>query len=611
MALGGRYRLVRQIAVGGMGEVWVAHDESLARDVAVKVLREEFAGNSDFLDRLRTEARNSAALSHSNIAQLYDYGEQEQSGYLVMELVVGEPMSDLLEREPVLPVLRLLSILSQTARALHAAHVAGVVHRDVKPGNILLERTGEVKITDFGVSLAANQVPMTAAGMVMGTAQYLSPEQAIGKAATGASDIYALGIVAYESIVGNRPFTGATPVDIAVAHVNEAVPPLTKNIHPGFADLIMRMLSKDPLDRPRSGAILARNFDLLAEEIAADPWGSGLRRRGNSSPPGRRETFAPAPEQPVDAEVSPRRSRTGQPSHLAGGARGPIQEPPATTRASQRIAAGHAAERRDGGPGASAAAASATSPPAAPRRSGTTSASAAPATLPPVPQPPTPPSTQLPTPPQVPAVSREKSVPPPQRPASTRPADGASPTRASLAASSRPSGRRTPLPRGAAARGTASGRDHSRFEHPDLRGAGGSTPGRPASRRFTESESAPRSSSSHRSGSSGQRTGSSGQRPGSSSLRRTSTTTGQRIGNLGWPTIALGLLVLVILLATIIKAIVSGGDSTTDGLPGQGASSVSVQSTSGILMDGMMDDDAARGTSAPDGTTTPRTPKDA
>lgn len=289
MALGGRYRLVRQIAVGGMGEVWVAHDESLARDVAVKVLREEFAGNSDFLDRLRTEARNSAALSHSNIAQLYDYGEQQGSGYLVMELVQGEPMSDLLEREPVLPVLRLLSILSQTARALHAAHVAGVVHRDVKPGNILLERSGEVKITDFGVSLAANQIPMTAAGMVMGTAQYLSPEQAIGKAATGASDIYALGIVAYESIVGNRPFTGATPVDIAVAQVNETVPPLPTTVHPGFADLVMRMLAKDPLDRPRSGAILARTFDLLADEIAADPWGNGRRRREPAPPAVRRD----------------------------------------------------------------------------------------------------------------------------------------------------------------------------------------------------------------------------------------------------------------------------------------------------------------------------------
>ncbi|MGN6240180.1 MAG: serine/threonine-protein kinase, partial [Cellulosimicrobium cellulans] len=216
LTLGNRYRLVRRIAVGGMGEVWVAADDALGREVAVKVLRTEYAGNEDFLNRLRTEARNSAALSHPNIAQMYDYGETNGSGYLVMELVVGEPMADLLEREPVLPPARLLPILAQTARALHAAHLSGVVHRDVKPGNILIDRSGTVKITDFGVSLAANQVPMTATGMVMGTAQYLSPEQAVGQAATGASDIYALGIVAYESILGNRPFTGSTPVDIAV-----------------------------------------------------------------------------------------------------------------------------------------------------------------------------------------------------------------------------------------------------------------------------------------------------------------------------------------------------------------------------------------------------------
>lgn len=269
-ALGGRYRLVRQIAVGGMGEVWVAKDESLARDIAVKVLKEEFVGNNDFLNRFRVEARNAASLSHAHIAQLYDYGEQDGSAYLVMELVHGEPMSDLLEREPVLPVGKLLTILSQTSRALHAAHVGGVVHRDIKPGNIIIETSGDVKITDFGVSLAANQVPMTAAGMVMGTAQYLSPEQAIGRAATGASDIYALGIVAYEAVVGNRPFTGKTPVDIAVAHVNEPVPPLPKNVNKELAALIMRMLAKDPLERPRSGAALAHTFEGIAKEIEAE-----------------------------------------------------------------------------------------------------------------------------------------------------------------------------------------------------------------------------------------------------------------------------------------------------------------------------------------------------
>ena len=261
VALGGRYRLASRIAVGGMGEVWVAHDMALARDVAVKVLREEFAGDAGFLERFRTEARNSAQLSHPNIAQLYDYGEQEGSGFLVMELVLGEPMSDLLDRQPVLPTRRLLPILAQTARALHAAHVAGVVHRDVKPGNILLARSGRVKITDFGISMASNQIPMTASGMVMGTAQYLSPEQAIGRAATPASDIYSLGIVAYEGLVGNRPFTGPTAVDIAVAHVNTPVPPLPSDIEPHLAALVMRMLAKEPEERPRSAASLARTLD--------------------------------------------------------------------------------------------------------------------------------------------------------------------------------------------------------------------------------------------------------------------------------------------------------------------------------------------------------------
>jgi eukaryotic-like serine/threonine-protein kinase len=264
--LDGRYRLVSKIATGGMGEVWVAHDEALARDVAVKVLREEFAGDSGFLERFRVEARNSASLSHPNIAQLYDYGEQDGSGYLVMELVVGEPMSDLLEREPVLSARRLLPLLAQTARALHAAHVGGVVHRDVKPGNILISRGGRVKITDFGVSLGTNQASMTATGMVMGTAQYLSPEQAVGKAAAPASDIYSLGIVAYEALVGHRPFTGPTAVDIAVAHVNRPVPAMPASVDKRLADLVMLMLSKNPEQRPRSAASLARLLDELVEE---------------------------------------------------------------------------------------------------------------------------------------------------------------------------------------------------------------------------------------------------------------------------------------------------------------------------------------------------------
>ena len=309
LALGGRYRLEQQIAVGGMGEVWVAHDVSLARDVAVKVLREEFVGDSGFLDRFRTEARNSASLSHPNIAQLFDYGEQDGSAYLVMELVMGEPMSDLLERQPVLPASVLLPILAQTSRALHAAHAAGVVHRDIKPGNILLGRAGRVKITDFGVSTAVNQIPMTATGMVMGTAQYLSPEQAVGRPATPSSDLYSLGIVAYEALAGHRPFTGPTVVDIAVAHVKPPVPPLPASVDPALAALVLRLLSKDPADRPRSATALARAFDGLAEHLGPDRVrGSAPTHASDAStvtppsyPPPRRH---PGPGEPANSHAA-------------------------------------------------------------------------------------------------------------------------------------------------------------------------------------------------------------------------------------------------------------------------------------------------------------------
>jgi hypothetical protein len=343
VVLGGRYRLTHQIAVGGMGEVWAAHDESLARDIAIKVLREEYAGDTGFLERFRTEARNAGSLSHAGIAALFDYGEQDGSAFLAMELIVGEPMSDMLEREPVLPPRRLLPILAQTARALHAAHEAGVVHRDVKPGNILITPTGKVKITDFGVSLSSNQVPMTATGMVMGTAQYLSPEQAVGGPATAASDMYALGIVAYEALVGHRPFTGPTAVDIAVAHVNTPVPPLPQSVDRQIARLVMRLLAKDPADRPRSAEELADLFDALVPHTPAggSPPVSIVPGRGATTPAGptagRSATAgsaAPAPRTgargPADSGDT-RRAGGGRPSEAGAtrvrGSRGSASSP--------------------------------------------------------------------------------------------------------------------------------------------------------------------------------------------------------------------------------------------------------------------------------------------
>ncbi|WP_211489970.1 serine/threonine-protein kinase, partial [Georgenia thermotolerans] len=268
LVLGGRYELTERIAVGGMGEVWQARDRRLGAMVAAKVLREELVGNELFLNRLRTEARNSAGLRHPNLASLLDHGEQEGSGYLVMELVPGETLADRLEREATIAPAELLPILVQACHGLHAVHTSGVVHRDVKPANLILTPQGQVKLTDFGISLGANQAPMTAAGMVMGTAQYLPPEQAMGKAATPAGDVYALGVVAYECLVGHRPYTGATQVDIAFAHVNTPLPALPSSIPAPVRAVVERMLTKDPAGRPVSARACAVELEEARTRLA-------------------------------------------------------------------------------------------------------------------------------------------------------------------------------------------------------------------------------------------------------------------------------------------------------------------------------------------------------
>lgn len=271
LVLGARYELTTRIAVGGMGEVWEATDRRLGRTVAAKVMRAELAGDELFLSRLRAEARNTAGLRHENLAMLLDHGEQEGSGYLVMELVRGETLADLLERERRIAPADLAPILVQACRGLHAAHTAGVVHRDVKPANVLIGAGGQVKLTDFGISLAANQAPMTSAGMVMGTAQYLPPEQAMGKPATAAGDVYALGVLAYECLAGHRPFTGETQVDIAFAHVNTPLPPLPGTVPAPLRAVVEQMLAKDPAARPASALACARALETVAADLGAAP----------------------------------------------------------------------------------------------------------------------------------------------------------------------------------------------------------------------------------------------------------------------------------------------------------------------------------------------------
>ncbi|YCK82012.1 protein kinase [Arthrobacter sp. D3-18] len=274
ITLGGRFQLTSRIAIGGMGEVWKAKDQILGRIVAIKVLKEEYTGDPGFLQRFRAEARHTALLNHVGIANVFDYGEEAGSAYLVMELVPGHPLSGILEREQVLSPDMTLSIISQTARALAVAHAQGLVHRDIKPGNLLITPDNRVKVTDFGIARLADQVPLTQTGQVMGTAQYLAPEQATGQTATGSSDIYSLGVIGYECLTGHRPFSGESQIAIALAQVNDAPPPLPETLPTPVRALLMSMLAKDPKNRPANAIKLAeaaeaiRNGDIATAHAA-------------------------------------------------------------------------------------------------------------------------------------------------------------------------------------------------------------------------------------------------------------------------------------------------------------------------------------------------------
>lgn len=208
LTFGGRYQLSSRVAIGGMGEVWQATDLVIGRTVAIKILKDEYLGDPGFLERFRAEARHAALVNHEGIANVFDYGEEDGSAYLVMELVPGEALSAILERERVLSSDKVLDIVAQTASALQAAHAAGLVHRDIKPGNLLITPEGRVKITDFGIARIADQVPLTATGQVMGTVQYLAragqrpPRQPDDRPVL-------LGIVAYEALAGRRPSPGS------------------------------------------------------------------------------------------------------------------------------------------------------------------------------------------------------------------------------------------------------------------------------------------------------------------------------------------------------------------------------------------------------------------
>ena len=294
--LGGRYTLLTPIAQGGMGEVWKARDRVSGHIVAAKVLRPELSGEELSLSRLRLEARNSMSISHPNIANVQDSGEEDGIGWIIMELVEGFPLTDYLRGGARLAPEYLMPVLVQVAMALGAASRAGVVHRDIKPANILVRPDGVVKLTDFGISRATGQVNLTAVGMVMGTAQYLPPEQAMGEVASPIGDLYALGVIAYEAATGKRPFTGETQVDIAFAHVNDPVPPLPDYVPEPLADVILHLLEKDPAKRPESGSAAVR-------ELAGAAKAMGIPVTPTPLPPPRSVSRSNAPRTPVQPSV--------------------------------------------------------------------------------------------------------------------------------------------------------------------------------------------------------------------------------------------------------------------------------------------------------------------
>ncbi len=347
LLLASRYRLNRRIAIGGMGEVWAATDRTLGRSIAVKILKPELTSDPEFVDRFRVEAQITASLNNPGIAAVYDYGETsshpdgpKDTAFLVMELVSGEALSSVLARTPRIPVDRVLDVLEQSGRALQEAHARGLIHRDIKPGNILITPAGQVKITDFGIAKVAHQVPVTKSGLVMGTAQYLSPEQAGGGAASPASDVYALAIVGYECLAGFRPFSGDNPVIVAMAQIRNAPPPLPADVPAPVAELIMHGLIKDPGQRYPDGESFANAVAAVRAGFARPPVGAfSLSKTG----PHPTAVFPSVPVNvPSGPAVAPRNSppRSSAPAfNPSGGTAAPVRQsarPPQNRPAFQR-----------------------------------------------------------------------------------------------------------------------------------------------------------------------------------------------------------------------------------------------------------------------------------
>ena len=269
----GRYRLERKLGSGGMADVWLAEDQELGRKVAIKMLHERYANDAQFVERFRREATHAAGLSHPNVVSIFDRGEVEGSYFIVMEYVEGRTLKELIVTRGPCPVPVAVSYVRQVLAALRYAHRNGIVHRDIKPHNVLVDHEGRVKVADFGIARAGSS-QMTEAGSIIGTAQYLSPEQARGAPVDESSDLYSTGILLYELLTGKVPFTGETPVEIAMKHLSQVpeAPSTIRGEIPRDLDLVvLRALAKEPADRYRTAKEMDRDLELVGRGEAVAP----------------------------------------------------------------------------------------------------------------------------------------------------------------------------------------------------------------------------------------------------------------------------------------------------------------------------------------------------
>ncbi|MFF5172435.1 protein kinase [Micromonospora sp. NPDC000089] len=312
--LGNRYRLDERIASGGMGDVWRGTDQVLGRTVAVKSLLPALLDDPDFAERFRGEARTMATINHPGVVDVYDFGSDQQIAFLVMEYIEGDALSATLSRVGRLTPARTMALVAQAAEALHAAHEKGIVHRDVKPGNLLVRPNGTLVLTDFGIARSDMVAQLTAAGSVLGTASYISPEQATGAVATPASDVYALGVVAYQCLAGRRPFEGDNPLEIAMKHVRDTPRPLPGDIPPQVRAIVERALAKDPAHRWPSAAALASVARQAKAALSQQARTTGQARPVSAAPAsatGQARPISAAPASPAAPSVARAQVPTG------------------------------------------------------------------------------------------------------------------------------------------------------------------------------------------------------------------------------------------------------------------------------------------------------------